>query len=98
MQYTRQTVGMVAAVDDGDNDDNNNNEAHFCCSDSTAFCFTIRLFVTTVWSNGHSYNFICQFFPNPSGSLIHAGQPNDLVTSVDNCGCWKRHQLAESCW
>ena len=42
----------------------------FCCSDSTAFCFTIRLFVWTVRSNGHSYNFLCQFFPNPSGSLI----------------------------
>jgi len=42
----------------------------FCCSDSTAFCFTIRLFVRTVRSNGHSYNFLFQFFSNPSGSLI----------------------------
>ena len=28
----------------------------FCCSDRTAFCFTIRLFVRTARSNGHSYN------------------------------------------
>ena len=28
----------------------------FCCSDTTAFCFTIRLFVRTARSNGHSYN------------------------------------------
>jgi len=48
----------------------------FCCSDSAAFCFTIRLFVKIVRSNGHSYNFLCQFFPNPSRSLIPRVQKN----------------------
>jgi len=42
----------------------------FCCSDSTAFRFMIRLFVRTVRSNCDSYNFLCQCFPNLSGSLI----------------------------
>ena len=31
----------------------------FSCSDSTAFCFKIRLLVRTVRTNGHSYNFLC---------------------------------------
>jgi len=31
----------------------------FCCSDSTAFCFTIHLFLRTVRSHGHSYYFLC---------------------------------------
>jgi len=30
----------------------------FCCRGSTAFCFTIHLFVRNVWSNSHSYNFL----------------------------------------
>ena len=51
----------------------------FCCSDSTAFCFTMRLFMRTVRSNSHSYNFLSQFFPNPPGPLI------PRVNNNNNC-------------
>ena len=37
----------------------------FCCSDTTAVCFTIRLFVRTARSNGHSYNCLHYFSKIP---------------------------------
>jgi len=49
----------------------------FCCSDSTAFCFTIHLFRRNVWSNGHSYNFLCQFFAKSLGILDTEGKNNN---------------------
>jgi len=37
----------------------------FCCSDTTTFCFMIRLFVRTARSNGHSYNCLRYFSQIP---------------------------------